>query len=396
MPNTKYDDLLKDIEKEVPLKEFAKTYAKGKVSERALEDALKKAEFNGEKAAFLEALERIVKTPLRKHLNTYKKPRIDKLKKRLVNALIILVITAGICWGAYAFLDSRNSIPWNTYEYSYVLPGKLYLRDISNKAEKIDSFPFGHKLKVLELDKRTSTAKVTEDYDAFFNAKSGHVNSFYLVNEEELLIYRSLLSRGEADNLSIPESWMRKALIGYYKNRNYIGSNFIEDDIERFGKEKDTMSIWDFEGVVSKDNSDGLIFEEKLSTGTYERIYKRAFPFGPKITISADVNRTISQYAAFILRQVLTGSQRLVLFEFDASQNAKLIDEIDLPLDYDDYVLKPIPKGFEDYYPFERYVEDHWGIACRSQDPKESEVLLIYRYSDDDSFSYARKSVRVK
>ncbi|GAB5399058.1 MAG: hypothetical protein Aureis2KO_06430 [Aureisphaera sp.] len=373
----KYKNILEKLKSWGKLDDFLKTYGRGTISESKINEVYQKAKINNEEAEFLEALERILKKPLQKHLKTYTAPRTQKRNKKIIWILGIILLMGGLSWGAYAYLDSKNRIPGKVYEYHYALPNKLYLRDPKAKDVLLDSFTFGQRVKIKGIDTRTGFATVISNPKDFFGSKTGDASSFYLVSEEEFLIYNSLLSRGELDNISIDGSWMRKALISYYKSRGYIGGNFSEADLNRFGKTQDSLERWNFEGVQSSENKKGIFFKERLSTGEYDRSYRSVWRFGREIGITANINRTIDQFAAFILKNVDTGLQRIVIFEFDADQNGTVIHEQDLPEGKGDYVLKLIYKGFNHYKGFRKHVASHLGIACRSKNIAESEVLLF-------------------
>ncbi len=381
---SKYEKLLEQLQQREAFEAFVLAYNKYAGSKgipaSTLNRALLEATNNGQEPQLLEALERKLGISIEKRYRVFIAPERTKAAKRMLKWAMLSIAIMGLLGFTYYGLNSVGKVPWKKYEYHYVLPKTLYLRAEEADKNFIDTLHYAQKVALDQIDTVSNYVTIKTSPNSLFNSKKGKVHGFYIVSEEDMVLYQSMLKRGEKDNLTINQSWMRRALIDYFKEKNYIGSNMSTTDVERYHEGKDSLQRWSFSGNLSSAKDEGVMLYEQLRKWSKYVVqhYKSAVRFGEKVVIKANADQPIEQFAAYVLKNEETNQQRLVIFEFDEEQRGSAVLGYDFPETETDFVIKVVRKGSREVRSFRPYVKEFDAIVCRSKNANNDQARLFY------------------
>lgn len=189
----------------------------------------------------------------------------------------------------------------------YVLPYSLNLRNSKILADGsvIKPIPYGSEVKIFEID--SSWAKVKVDKSEGYMSEPYK----YLVDKTSFYEIDGLYGNKEAREVLVT-SYLKKALLNYYKQNNLQG--IISDDmqIQLYGRVLNN-EVWQVFGST-KEAKFNSICEGKL-TGTEENS------------------------SAVIISNLKSGVKRLLIFGFDLKGREKLIYNDIFPAEYDGLAL---------------------------------------------------------
>ncbi|WP_394746732.1 hypothetical protein [Spongiimicrobium salis] len=351
----------------------------------SLQAAVEEAIVKNEQALLLEALERSLEFSAQKCYKSFHQNRKAYLWQKYKAILKMVGIALGIlavCIAIGLGLDHYQKLPFKKYTYHYVLADTLYMRDNSANNAIIDTLYYGDQVVINEIDAQKSTAMVEKDSESFWGATEGAVHSSYVIPEDQFELYTAILGNGNQDNINLKTPWIRKALINYFKSKNYLGNQSSKKVLK---KNKEAQQ-WGFAGLQSPGNVHNFFrIDEQLNPKQryVTRRYYALLNFGEERSLNADLSRKISRFTAMVL-QSNSGNQRFLVFEFNAAQEVVETYAYDLPQRDDEskYVIKEIFRGFNEIPEMTPYVATYPGIICRSMNPDIPETILFY-YDED-------------
>ena len=219
----------------------------------------------------------------------------------IAGSVLLLILLAII-------LYKQVYIPWKIEKDAsrlYVFPGNLNLRNSESSVSAgnvIKQITYGTEVVVYSMDSSWANVRVGE-YKGFMG------NPYkYLVDKKTFYRCDALFGNNEARELIIA-SYLKRALLEYFLNNNYYG-------------------------VMS--NEALTRFPELKNTGKEEW---QVFAFGKEVKFNSlaagKLTGTDTSCYALTITSRKTNQKRLLIFQFDSKEIAKLIFSGDFPLGYD-------------------------------------------------------------
>lgn len=360
-----------------------------------LHQAVDEAISKGEQLYLLEALQRTLEItphtlykPFTKQRKAFLWEKYSPLRKKVLIGMGIIILGTAIVRG----LDKYRKLPFKKYHYHYVLSDTLYLHDMDTPTTILDTLFYGDKVLLDQQDSLHKLATVEKNEGTFWKASQRKAHGLYLLEEYPFKLYRSLLERGDIDNENLNHPWVRKALVDYFRSKNYIGSTMAQKDRKKF-KGNDELQRWGFSGLQTPGSSNIFfrIDEQLRPKQRYvTRRYYAILHFGEQLTLNTDSNKKLSRFTALTLKNHDNGNQRFLIFEFNAEQEVVGTYSYDFPTtpENGDQVLKEIFKGFDEIPEITSLVKEYPAIIARSKNADISETTLFYYDMEKEEFQH--------
>lgn len=170
---------------------------------------------------------------------------------------------------------------------------------------------------------------ITYDYGSEWsnvkvNKKEGYVASKLILDKKDFYLLNSIFGDNES-KAAIETIKCRKALLKYFKDKNYIGKMDEVLQKEVFGDIQNMREVW--------------------------QIFSKGKDVKPNTVLFPKINNPNSKYTDFavLTKNISTGKRRLLVFSFTDSEDSNLIIEQDAP-DYGDIIsIKKNWKNGSDY-----------------------------------------------
>lgn len=169
---------------------------------------------------------------------------------------------------------------------------------------KLCSLPYGTELITYKIDPEWAEVKLkVKDGDDV----KGNVASVYLLPKADFFLLNSIFGNTDAQQ-TINTAKCRLALLNYYKKNNYIG--VINDEMREFAGIETAPTV----------NNQWQVFTAPKDAKLNNVFYKRLVNPNSKFTDFA-----------FVVKNVKTGSRKLVYYRFDDDETPRFVTEMEAP-----------------------------------------------------------------
>ena len=197
----------------------------------------------------------------------------------------------------------------NEADRYYVVPNSLFIRssEVSGIENKLVSVFYGQELITYRHGTEWSHVKFKEAHERGNEGVKGYVGSRYLLKKTDFYLLNSIWGNDDAKVIAETNK-CRLALLDYYKSHGYIGkmsSNIIKDIHLQVVPDRNNQ--WQFFALPKKSKYNNAFFKKLISSS---QKYPDAF---------------------LILKNIVTGERKVVMFHYDDDETPHFVQEISAP-----------------------------------------------------------------
>ena len=234
-------------------------------------------------------------------------------KSVVVVSLLFLVLTGGFLVNIFYFKPLKRDREAPRY-YSFADNVIFRSSQVSGvEHNKISTLPYGTELITYDFGTEWAYGKI--------DGKEGYISTKLLLNKKDFYLLNSIFGDVESKNV-IETAKCRKALLKYFKDKNLIGKMDTTIQREVFGNQQPLKEVWQV-FAKGKDIKPNSVF--------FSRIF--------------DPHSKYTDFAV-VLKNIISGNRRLLIFNFSDTEEAILIDDEPAPALGDILSIQKMTGGF--------------------------------------------------